>query len=246
MSALATAVGPKRLSSGAKRPAHDADVGLMLRVRRDEPGAFTELIGRYWTQVFGRIYRQLGHRQEAEDLAQDVFLRLYRHRHRYEPRARFTTWLFHISQNVVRNALRSRRRHPCMRLDAVACPDAEPQRGEDALAGRWECPSRPIERAELARVVRAAVALLARRQRTALELHQFHDRTYNEIAAAMAMSPKAAKSLLYRARLELRACLTRYMEDGSGLMPAEVKEPSGRAAGLVPVVRSAGTSPAAR
>jgi RNA polymerase sigma-70 factor (ECF subfamily) len=201
-----------------ERPVADPEVALMLRVQRDEPGAFTELIGRYWSPVFGRIYRQLGDREEAEDLAQDVFLRLYRHRHRYEPRARFTTWLFHISQNVVRNALRSRRRHPCVRLDAASATDAEPPRVDGFLAGRGECPSQPMERAELARVVRAAVSTLAGRQRTALELHQFHDRTYNEIAAEMDMSPKAAKSLLYRARLELRACLTPYMEEGRGVL----------------------------
>jgi DNA-directed RNA polymerase specialized sigma24 family protein len=67
-------------------------------------------------------------------------------------------------------------------------------------------------------VVRAAVSTLAGRQRTALELHQFQDRTYNQIAIEMDMSPKAAKSLLYRARLELRACLSRYMEDGTGAL----------------------------
>jgi RNA polymerase sigma-70 factor (ECF subfamily) len=187
----------------------------MLRVQRDEPGAFAELVGRYWSPVFGRIFRQLGHRQEAEDLVQEVFLRLYRHRHRYQPRAKFTTWLFYISQNVVRNALRSRRRHPSTRLDALAGPEEDLPRSNGHLAGRYEAPSRPLERAELARVVRAAVSSLAGRQRTAVELHQFHDRTYNEIAVEMDMSPKAAKSLLYRARLELRACLTGYMEDGT-------------------------------
>jgi RNA polymerase sigma-70 factor (ECF subfamily) len=195
------------------RPANDPDVQLMLRVQRDEPGAFTELIDRYWSPVFGRIYRQLGDREEAEDLAQDVFLRIYRHRRRYQPRARFTTWLFHVSQNVVRNALRSRRRHPCLRLETTAGPDGETAPADGYLAGRSEAPSRPLERAELAGVVRAAVARLAGRQRKALELHQFHNRTYNQIAAQMDMSPKAAKSLLYRARLELRACLTGYMEE---------------------------------
>jgi RNA polymerase sigma-70 factor (ECF subfamily) len=235
MAAVASVVREKRKRPASKRgqspfstPAagprvNDPDVALMLRVRCDEAGAFAELVDRYWSPVFGRVYRQLGDRQEAEDLAQEVFLRLYRHRHRYQPRARFTTWLFHVSQNVVRNALRSRRRHPCVRLDTVTAPDTDAAQADSYLAGRFESPSRPLERAELAGVVRAAVSGLACRQRTALELHQFHDRTYNEIAAEMDMSPKAAKSLLYRARLELRASLTRYMEDGSAALPAAGK-----------------------
>src|SRR5262249_13723869 len=64
-------------------PLRDPEVALMLRVQRDEPGAFEELIERYWSRVFGHFFRRLGDRQEAEDLAQDVFLRLYRYRKRY-------------------------------------------------------------------------------------------------------------------------------------------------------------------
>src|SRR5262245_26081634 len=189
----------------------DPEVGLMLRVQRDEPGAFADLVESYWSKVFGRFVRWLGDRQEAEDLAQDVFLRLYRSRKRYQPRAKFATWLFHISKNVARNALRSRRRRPCVRLGTVYAggPDAPAER---VLVDGSESPSRPLERSELARVVRAAVKDLGGRQRTALELFQFEDRSYAEIAAEMAMSPKAAKSLLYRARNQLRAHLTRFME----------------------------------
>src|ERR1700751_252247 len=91
---------------------NDPEVHLMLLVQRDDPAAFAELVNRYSTQVFGQFYPRLRDREEAEDLAQEVFLRLYRHRKRYQPRAKFATWLFHIAQNVFRNALRSRRRHP--------------------------------------------------------------------------------------------------------------------------------------
>ena len=81
------------------------------------------------------------------------------------------------------------------------------------LPTRYEAPSQPAERAELAGKVRAAVASLADRQRKALELNQFHDWTYNQIAAEMHMTPEAAKSLLYRARNQLRASLTGYMKE---------------------------------
>ena len=83
---------------------------------------------------------------------------------------------------------------------------------EPLLQAPYEAPSRPMERAELADVVRAAVSGLARRQRTALELHQFQDRTYSQIAVEMDMTPKAAKSLLYRARLQLRASLSKRID----------------------------------
>jgi RNA polymerase sigma-70 factor, ECF subfamily len=213
MSVLTTAAprGPR----AARRPlsgyAADPEVALMLRVQRDEPGAFAELVQRYWTRVFGRFYRQLGDRQEAEDLAQDVFLRLYRGRARYRPTARFTTWLYHIAQNVARNALRTRRRKPCVPLGPLTQPAGDEQFGDRVLAhAAPEAPERPAERAELAGAVRAAMAHLATRQRTALEL-QFQDRSYSEIAAELAMTPKAAKSLLYRARTQLRETLTPFM-----------------------------------
>jgi RNA polymerase sigma-70 factor (ECF subfamily) len=206
--ARSVALSPRHLVPLSRDP----DVVLMLRVQRDEPGAFAELVERYWSRVFGRLYRQLGDRQEAEDRAQDVFLRLYRARHRYQPRAKFGTWLFHIVQNVARNAVRTRRRHPCVSLGKLGSPPEDDMPVSGCLLDRSEPPSRPMERAELAGVVRAAVSELVGRQRTALELHQFHDRTYSEVAAELDMSPQAAKSLLYRARSQLRASLTQFME----------------------------------
>jgi RNA polymerase sigma-70 factor (ECF subfamily) len=192
----------------------DPEVGLMLRVRAGDTAAFAELVGLYRDRVFGSFVRRLGDRQEAEDLTQEVFLRLFRYRDRYQPRARFATWLFHISQNVARNALRSRRRHPSVRLGAGPAPAGDDF--ESSLTDRGGEPSRPMERSELAGAVRAAVSSLANRQRTAVELHQFQDRTYAEVAAELDMTPKAAKSLLYRARNQLRATLTPFVQAQNG------------------------------
>lgn len=187
----------------------DPDVRLMERVQAGDDEAFAELQARYAPRVFGYFCRQLRDRSDAEDLTQEVFLRLYRARRRYRPRARFATWIFHITQNVARNALRSKRRHPCVNLDS----EAAASRGllEALLLDRGDAPSRPLERDEIADVVRAAVAELASRQRTALELHQFHDRTYAQVAAELDMTPKAAKSLLYRARNQLREVLMPFV-----------------------------------
>jgi RNA polymerase sigma-70 factor (ECF subfamily) len=178
-------------------------------VRDGDDAAFAELAERYGARVLGYFCRQIGDRSEAEDLTQEVLLRLYRSRIRYQPRARFATWVFHITQNVARNALRSRRRHPSVHLDVRV--DDE-RRLEVLLADEGDSPSRPLERFELAGVVRAAVADLDGRQRTAMELHQFEHRTYAEVAAKLAMTPKAAKSLLYRARNQLRIILARFVE----------------------------------
>ncbi len=186
----------------------DPEVRLMLRVRDGDVTAFAELEARYRDRVLGWFCRRLGDRGEAEDLTQDVFLRLYRARASYRPRARFATWVFHITRNVARNALRSRRRRPWVRLDAAA---PEPGLLEAMLPVRGDSPSRPMERDELAVVVRAAVAGLAGRQRAAVELHQFKELTYSEVAAKLDMTPKAAKSLLYRARNQLRIVLEAFV-----------------------------------
>jgi len=187
----------------------DPDIELMLRVSRDEVGAYEELLEQYWSRVFGRFYRQLGDRQEAEDLAQDVFLRLYRGRKSYQPSARFSTWLYHIAQNVTRNALRKRRRKP---LKSLGHPECVETNSSNRVFSSGTCaPSESLERAELACVVREAMTTLATRQRTALEL-QFEDHSYSEIAAELDMTPKAAKSLLYRARNQLRETLSAFID----------------------------------
>jgi RNA polymerase sigma-70 factor (ECF subfamily) len=193
---------------GPRAAGDDPEVGLMLRVQGGDAEAFTALTRRYLGRMLAYFRKRLGDRVEAEDLAQEVFLRLYRSRGRYQPRARLSTWVFHIARNVARNAVRFRQRHPEARTGRAGNTSEVvgarlPDRGE----GPW----RPLERVEVAAAVRRAVADLGRRQRRAVELHQLEDRTYGEVAAALAMSPKAAKSLLYRARNQLRRRLAPLM-----------------------------------
>jgi RNA polymerase sigma-70 factor, ECF subfamily len=194
---------PARRASAARR---DPDAARMLRVRRGDPVAFAELVEHYWGLVVGQFCRQIGDRQEAEDLAQEVFLRLFRARARYRVRAKFSTWLFHVARNVARNAVRDRRRRPCRPLGRLSGHEPDDAFARRYLPDRGEGPTRPLERAELAGQVRHALAALAERQRAALEL-QFQDRTYREIARRLALSPQAAKSLLYRARQQLKESL---------------------------------------
>lgn len=186
----------------------DSDIALMLRVQRDEPGAFAELVRDFQTPVFSRLLRCLSDRHQAEDLTQEVFLRLFRNRKRYEPRARLTTWIFHIAQNVARNAVRSHRRHAWLHYVALDQTEStHPDRFGAFEAGQGDAGA-ALERLETATQVRAGLDSLVDHQRRALELQHFHDRSYPEIGRALSMTPKAAKSLLYRARIELREKLT--------------------------------------
>lgn len=190
-----------------ERTVSDPDVELMLRVQQDEPGAFDELTAQYWSRLFGRFFRQFHDRQEAEDLAQDVFLRVYRNRKRYRPQAKFTTWFYHIARNVARNAIRTRNRRHVVPLTNLPLTDGMPL---DRPTREPSSPSLPLERAETAGVVRSAVSGLQGRQRRAIEL-QTLDHSYAEIADELDMTTKAAKSLLYRARNELRITLTPFV-----------------------------------
>jgi RNA polymerase sigma-70 factor, ECF subfamily len=190
----------------------DPDIALMLRVQTDDAEAFGQLLRRHRTGVQQQLHLMVGHREEAEDLAQEVFLRVYRHRKNYRPQAKFVTWLYHIVRNVARNALRSRRRHPVLPLQAAPMHDRDTL--EPVLPDlRTEAPSRPLERGELRGVVRAALTTLQRRQRRALELQQYEERSYAEIADDLSLTTKAAKSLLYRARNQMRQVLTPYLAE---------------------------------
>jgi RNA polymerase sigma-70 factor (ECF subfamily) len=179
----------------------DPDSALMQRVCRDEPDAFAALMRQLHPRVFGHLLHVLHDRQEAEDGAQDVFLRLYRSRKRYAPTARFSTWLFHITQNVARNVLRRRRRQHWLRVGLL--PD-----DEGSVLPASPSPSDRLERHEMIERVRYALAGLLARQRQALEMHEFQHCSCAEIAAALAVTPEAAKSLLHRARLQMRVILT--------------------------------------
>jgi len=194
-----------------KRAMTDPDVRLMLRVQLDDTGAFRELVDRHRTRVGQLLYAMVGNREEAEDLTQEVFLRIYRHRKNYQPQAKFVTWLSHIVRNLGRNALRDRRRRPAFPLLSAA-QNSEQDGLERMLADRRaELPGQPLERVELRELVRTALATLGRRQREALELQQFQDQSYAEVGDRLALTPQAAKSLLYRARNQLREVLAPYV-----------------------------------
>src|ERR1700751_3639413 len=111
--AIVTAIG----QTSAQLALRDPDTRLMLGVRADEPGAFEQLVTRYQARLVGILQPLVGNADEAEDLAQEVFLRVYRARKKYRARCKFSTWLFTIANNLALNALRSRQRKPVVSLN---------------------------------------------------------------------------------------------------------------------------------
>jgi RNA polymerase sigma-70 factor, ECF subfamily len=202
--------------SSARRYALDPDVRLMLEVRDGSATAFEELVVRYQARLVRVLEHLVGRRELAEDLTQEVFLRVYRSRQQYVPGAKFATWLFTIANNVASNALRDRSRHPEVTL---AGSESGPLgvRPLDRLvqATSSAMPTRQIEKAELRDIVRMAMEALGERQRLAVLLNKFEGMSYADIANAMELSPQAIKSLLSRARENLRQMLEPYFENGT-------------------------------
>ncbi len=203
-------------SSAQRYRLQDPDVRLMLEVRDDNAAAFDELMMRYQSRLVTVLEHLTGRRDQAEDLAQEVFMRVYRARKRYVVGAKFSTWLYTIANHVASNALRSRSRRPEVNL--VPRPNDSTGVGaldRMALAASGAMPARQLDKAELREVVREALSGLNERQRMAVLLNKFEGMCYADIAESMEMSPQAVKSLLSRARVNLKEILSPYLEDGT-------------------------------
>lgn len=191
----------------------DADADLMLRVKRGDREAFDALM-RHWQQpVISFVYRTLPDASEAEDLAQAVFVQLWKTAARYEPSAKFSTFLFTIARNLCLNELRRRARHPADSLDEARADDeSHPYRQiEDH---REVSADDAAQRAELITKVQAALDDLPEKQRTALILCREGELSYEEIATVLDTSLQATKSLIHRARETLKARLKPYLRTG--------------------------------
>jgi len=196
----------------------DPDTRLMLAVRDDEPGAFEELVEKYQNRLVAVLHHLVGHAQEAEDLAQEVFLRVYRARKKYRARAKFSTWLFTIANNLASNALRDRQRRHVVPLPTNESGPLGPRPAERLAEDNGNRPSHEMRTQELASVVRRALEGLNERQRTAVILNKFEEMNYAEIATIMGLTTKAVKSLLNRARTNLRDVLKDYiLMDGDSI-----------------------------
>lgn len=191
----------------------DPDADLMLRVKRGDAAAFEQLVDKYKQPVLNLVYRTLRDSSEAEDLAQNVFVQVFKSADRYRVEAKFSTWLFTIARNLCLNEIRRRSRHPAESLEAAESPD-------DDFASRQfqdhKNTSAPdlLLRDELTSKVEEALASLPENQRTAILLYKEKDMSYEEISKVLDCSLSATKSLIHRGRETLKQILKPYLKTG--------------------------------
>ncbi len=184
----------------------------MLRLQSGDLSGFEDLVARHRDSILNLAFRFLGDRNEAEDAVQEVFMRVFRARNRYEPSARFSTWLYRIATNFCLNAVKARRADRWGSLYSVG-EDGQAYL-QDPAAHRDQGPEEVLEQKEMAEAIRNAIETLPESQRMAILMNKYHGQSYQEIAEAMDLSVMAVKSLLMRARVSLRDRLSRYLKEG--------------------------------
>jgi RNA polymerase sigma-70 factor (ECF subfamily) len=189
------------------------DLAWMEQVKKGDTEAFRLLIEAHQYRVVGTIAKMLGDEMDAEDLAQQVFIRVWRSAPRYEPTAKFTTWLFKITRNLVFNELRRRRRHGAQSLDTDPDDEHLPIQAADQSS---KAPDTAMLDAEMQEAIQAAIDQLPEMQRMAIILRRYDEFSYEEIAEILNLSVPAVKSVLFRARTELREKLRQYLQEGAG------------------------------
>ena len=198
----------------------DADAQLMLRVKRGDREAFVELVNRYKQPVLNLVTRTLRDATEAEDLAQAVFVQVWKSAGRYQASAKFSTWLFTIARNSCLNELRRRARHPAEPLDAPH-PEHEGESLHQPPDVQTATPPDALLHGELERKIEEALAALPENQRTAILLCRQDELSYDEIAAVLGCSLSATKSLIFRGREALNQRLKPYLQTGEWPSPED-------------------------
>jgi RNA polymerase sigma-70 factor (ECF subfamily) len=204
---------PESQSQSLSNPAdaddqNDRSVALMALVKTGDHAAFTELVKLHQTAVIGTAYRMLGTQEDAQDLAQQVFVRIWKSAPRYEASAKFTTWMFTILRNLAFNEYRRRSRHPAQSLEA-----SEEDFGQQLVDHQTVSADAALGQKELEAAVDAAIKALPEKQRLAVSLRRYEDLPYEEIAVILEMTVSAVKSLLFRARAELREMLAAHLSE---------------------------------
>jgi RNA polymerase sigma-70 factor (ECF subfamily) len=187
----------------------DRDLALMRLVQSGDMEALREIIETHQQRVASMALRVGGPTVDIDDVAHQTFVRVWKFAHRYEPTARFTSWLLTITRNIVLNEIRYRSRHPTVSLDSQSDPDRPPDPGPVDLATRR--PDQALLEAELQTAIDEALQKLPENQRTALVLRTYENLPYEEIAAILETSVGSVKSLLFRARTSMRDLMDSYL-----------------------------------
>ena len=196
---------PERVKTGmgGATAALDYDAELMLRVKEGDGASFGLLLEKHRSPVVHFLYRMVQNQAVAEELAQEVFLRVYRSRSSYEPTAKFTTWLFRIATHLALNSLRdgkNERLQERLDRDSAEMPTRQVSDNKPSVEQKMVYQVRLAE-------VRRAVAALPEKQRAAVLMHKYEEMEYSQIARVLRCSESAVKSLLFRAYETLRARL---------------------------------------
>lgn len=190
-----------------KSSENEVDVALMLQVKKGDEQAFEQLIERHQRAVVGTVAKMLGNASDAEDIAQQVFIRLWKSAPRYKPKAKFTTFLFTIARNLVFNESRRRSRKSECSIEARE-DDFHLQTPDNDTA----TPDAEMLQRELQQEVDKAIASLPEKQRLAVILRRYENMPYEEIGSVLKLSVSAVKSQLFRARHTLRESLQDYLK----------------------------------
>jgi RNA polymerase sigma-70 factor, ECF subfamily len=194
--------------AASSSPDDDEDIRLMRLVGDGDTTAFEQLIERHQNLVAGTVARMLGSNSDVEDIAQQVFIRVWKSANRYVPRAKFTTWLLKITRNLVFNELRRSKRHAHTPIQPDPEGEELPVKDVTTLS-----PDASLLETELQNQIEAAILSLPESQRMALILRRYEELSYEQIAEVLDYSVPAVKSLLFRARTELRQRLSKYLKE---------------------------------
>ena len=192
----------------------DPDAALMLRVKHGDLQAFEELVQKYKHPIVNMIYRMLHDLEEAEDLAQNVFLRVFQSAGRYQVSAKFSTWIFTIARHLCLNEIRRRGRHPAQSLESSQ-EESEEHAPRQYPDGKTFSPPQAFLQKELEQKIQQALGELPEKQRLAIALCQEDELSYEEIARVLGCSLPATKSLIHRGRETLKAKLKPYLRSGT-------------------------------
>jgi RNA polymerase sigma-70 factor (ECF subfamily) len=187
------------------------DAQVMLRVRDGDDGAFNYLITRYQRAMLGFMYRMVHNAAVAEELSQEVFLRVYRSRQTYRAEAKFTTWLYRIATNLGVNHARDTKHERAAQTIYLDQPDPETGTTPD-VPDMHPGAEEEMVKDERMKAIRKHVMALPERQRTAVLMHKYQGLDYKEIGAVLRLSESATKSLLFRAYQTLRERLKEFVE----------------------------------
>lgn len=199
---------PQPPTDAAEPSSDEQNVQLMLRVKNGDVSAFEQLVELHQRAVIGTVARMLNNLDDAHDVSQQVFVRVWRSAPRYEPSAKFTTWLFTIMRNLVFNEMRRRGRKREVSMEERQ----EDHHVEPATAERTH-PDTVVAQSELESAIDRAIQTLPEKQRLAVLLRRDVDMPYEEICEVLKMSLSAVKSLLFRARNELKEKLKGYLDE---------------------------------